>query len=89
MGTLLRIDAPLFVRESRSGRPIDGEAPMEPPIGYGLMHRSILPESQFRTAAPCVTGCRFRKPDDSLAEAGFNGLDGGQYGYLFLWTERI
>jgi hypothetical protein len=74
MGTLLRIDAPLFVRESRSGRPIDGEAPMEPPIGYGLMHRSILPESQFRTAAPCVTGGRFRKPDDSLAEVGFTAL---------------
>ena len=36
MGTLLRIDAPLFVREPRSGRPIDGEAPMEPPIGYSF-----------------------------------------------------
>ena len=39
MGTLLRIDAPLFVREPRSERPIDGEAPMEPPVGYGLTHR--------------------------------------------------
>ena len=32
----------------RSGRPFDGVAPMEPPIGYGLTHRSIFPESQFR-----------------------------------------
>jgi len=27
---------------------------MEPPVGYGLMDRSIFPESQFgTTAAPC------------------------------------
>jgi hypothetical protein len=49
MGTLLQIDALLFVREPRSGRPIDGEAPMEPPLGYGSTHRSIFPESQFGT----------------------------------------
>src|SRR5260370_928399 len=49
MGTLLRIDAPLFVRATRSGRPIDGAAPTEPRIGYGSTHRSIFPESQFGT----------------------------------------
>ena len=74
MGTLLRIDTPRFVGGPKSVRPIDREAPMEPPVGYGLTHRSIFPESQFRMAAPCLTDGGFRKPDDSLAEAGFTAL---------------
>ena len=32
----------------RSGSLVDGEAPLEPPIGYGSTHRSIFLESQFR-----------------------------------------
>src|SRR5260370_22353346 len=72
----------------RSGRPIDREAPMEPPIGYGLTHRSIFPESQFRTAAPCLTGGRFPKPAHSLVGAGFKALMGGNSGTLFYWPER-
>jgi SAM-dependent methyltransferase len=46
MGALLRIHAPVR-QETGSGRLIDGEAPMEPPIGYGLTHRSIFPESHL------------------------------------------
>src|SRR5260370_24350132 len=64
----------------RSGRPIDREAPMEPPIGYGLTHRSIFPESQFRTAAPCLAGGPVPKPDGSLAPARFTALVEGHTG---------
>jgi hypothetical protein len=40
---------PPVCQRNEIGRPIDGEGPTEPPVGYGLTHRSILPESQFRT----------------------------------------
>jgi hypothetical protein len=40
---------PLVRQKTEIGRPIDGEAPVEPPIGYGSTDRSIFPESQFGT----------------------------------------
>src|SRR5689334_2278376 len=57
-GYPLAHDAPGCQEGRDRARPIDGVAPMEPPIGYGSTHRSIFPESQFgTTAAP-----RFRGP---------------------------
>src|SRR5712671_1775613 len=58
---------PRFVREPRSGTPIHGEAPMEPPIGFGSTYRSIFPESQLeRTAAPCSGPVGKKKADRYL-----------------------
>jgi hypothetical protein len=37
---------------------MDGGGPMEPPVGYGVMDRSIFPESQFGTVTPPSFGGR-------------------------------
>ena len=39
---------PPVCQQSEIGEADRGEAPTEPPIGYGSTHRSIFPESQFR-----------------------------------------
>jgi hypothetical protein len=89
MGTLLSIDTPLFLRESRSGRPIDGEAPHGASNRRRMDDRSLFPESQFRTAAPVSRVAGFesrttawpRPVSTALTEVNLGTFSCGPKGY--------